>query len=260
MLLSIDIGNTNITLGVYNKNSLIETFRLASDRELGENEYKLLLTTLLGNYEIKSCVIGSVVDELSNVVKKSCDDAFGINSFLYSSSAKSGLEIVLKNPKEVGADRVANACAAKIKYTLPAIVVDIGTATTFDVVSKDGKFLGGVIMPGLNLQFKSLCVNTSKLPQINAGFSDKAIGDCTENALLSGIMRGSACAIEGLIHQCELELGEKATIIATGGHCKLISEYMFRQFDYIDSNLTLDGLKYLYELNCNKSIEEKYYI
>ena len=164
-------------------------------------------------------------------------------------SSKTGLEIALKNPKEVGADRIANAYGAKLKYKLPAIIIDIGTATTFGIVSKDGKFLGGVIMPGLNLQFKSLCTNTSKLPQINAGKSEKAIGNSTEDAILSGIMRGSACAIEGLIHQCELELGEKATIIATGGHSKLISNYMFRQFDYIDANLTLEGLKCLYDLN-----------
>ena len=134
-----------------------------------------------------------------------------------------------------------------LKYKLPAIVIDFGTATTFDIVSKDGVFLGGVIMPGLNLQFKSLSSNTSKLPRISAGISEKAIGDSTENALLSGIMRGSACAIEGLIHQCELELGEKATIIATGGQSRLISEYMIRRFDYIDSSLTLEGLKSIFE-------------
>jgi type III pantothenate kinase len=159
------------------------------------------------------------------------------------------MEIKLKNPKEVGADRIANAIGAKEKYPLPAIVIDIGTATTFDIVSKKGDFLGGVIMPGLNLQFKSLSSNTSKLPRINAGISEKAIGDSTENALLSGIMRGSACAIEGLIHQCELELGERATVIATGGQSRLVSEYMLRSFDYIDSNLTLEGLKFLYNIN-----------
>ena len=111
------------------------------------------------------------------------------------------MKIELQNPKEVGADRIANAYAAKVKYSLPAIVIDIGTATTFDIVSKKGSFLGGVIMPGLNLQFKSLSSNTSKLPRINAGVSEKAIGNSTENAMLSGIMRGSASAIEGLIHQ-----------------------------------------------------------
>lgn len=249
MILVIDIGNTNITLGIYNNDSLLETFRLASDKDLSLIEYEVLLKTLCKEYEINDCVIGSVVEELSPILKKASDNVFYIDSFLINADVDFGLKIGLKNPKEIGADRIANAYGAKNKYPLPLIVVDIGTATTFDIVSKDGVFLGGVIMPGLNLQFKSLNSNTSKLPRINAGISEKAIGDSTENALLSGIMRGSACAIEGLIHQCELELGEKATIIATGGQSRLISEYMIRSFDYIDPSLTLEGLKLLYELN-----------
>ena len=249
MILVIDIGNTNITLGIYNNDSLLETFRLASDKDLSLVEYEVLLKTLCKEYEINDCVIGSVVEELSPILKKASDNVFNIDSFLINADVYFGLKIGLKNPKEIGADRIANAYGAKNKYPLPLIVVDIGTATTFDIVSKDGVFLGGVIMPGLNLQFKSLNSNTSKLPRINAGISEKAIGDSTENALLSGIMRGSACAIEGLIHQCELELGEKATIIATGGQSRLISEYMIRSFDYIDPSLTLEGLKLLYELN-----------
>ena len=249
MLLAVDIGNTNITLGVFDRENLVETFRLASDKDLSQNEYEILLKTLCKDYEINDCVIGSVVEELSFVLKKASEKVFDLEVFLVNPEINCGLKIALKNPKEVGADRIANAYGAKVKYSLPVIVVDIGTATTFDIVSKNEEFLGGVIMPGLNLQFKSLSTNTSKLPKINAGVSEKAIGDSTENALLSGIMRGSACAIEGLIHQCELELGEKATIIATGGHSSLISEYMIRSFDYIDSSLTLEGLRLLYELN-----------
>lgn len=247
MYLSIDIGNTNITLGVFDKDSLIETFRLASDKDLSQNEYEILLKTLFKNYNINHCVIGSVVEELSNIIKNACDRVFSLDSLLITPDIDSGMNIVLKNPKEIGADRIANAFVAKNKYKLPLIVVDIGTATTFDIVSKNGDFIGGVIMPGLNLQFKALNKNTSKLPQLQAGISEKAIGNSTEDAMLSGIMRGSACAIEGLIHQCELELGEKATIIATGGHSRLISEYMLRSFDYIDSSLTLEGFKLLYE-------------
>lgn len=255
MLLSVDIGNTNITLGIFDKNNLVKTFSLASDRDLSQSEYEILLQTLCKEFDIQGCVIGSVVEELNPIIKKACDNVFELDSFLLSNNANLGMKIALKNPKEVGADRIANAYGAKIKYSLPAIVVDIGTATTFDIVSKDGKFLGGVIMPGLNLQFKSLNTNTSKLPKIDAGLSEKAIGNSTENAILSGIMRGSASAIEGLIHQCELELGEKATIIATGGQSRLLSEYMFRNFDYVDSTLTLEGLKLLYELNRVPAIE-----
>ena len=257
MFLSVDIGNTNITLGVFEDNKLVETFRLASDKDLSEQEYELLIKTLCQKYNIDSCAIGSVVDELNLKIKNSCDKVFKINSFLIDNNTNFGMKINLKNPKEVGADRIANAYGAKIKYRLPAIVIDIGTATTFDIVSKSGEFLGGVIMPGLNLQFKSLYSNTSKLPRLNANFSEKAIGNSTESAILSGIMRGSACAIEGLIHQCELELGEKATIIATGGNSTLISKYMLRSFDYIDSNLTLEGIKMIYELNVKNLVCSK---
>lgn len=254
MFLAVDIGNTNITLGVFDNENLIETFRLASDKDLPLLEYEILLKTLFKNYKISECAIGSVVEELTNRLKQACENTFNIDVFLVDSNSDYGMKILLQNPQEVGADRVANAFCAKMKYYLPAIVVDIGTATTFDIVSKNGDFLGGIIMPGLNLQFKSLNSNTSKLPKIDVGYSEKAIGDSTENALLSGIMRGSACAIEGLINQCELELGEKATIIATGGHSKLLSEYMFRKFDYVNPSLTLEGLKKLHELNSVKAL------
>lgn len=257
MFLSVDIGNTNITLGVFEGDKLIETFRLASDKELPLLQYEILLRTIFKEYSIEACSIGSVVDELGQLIKKACDNVFGFDSFLLDKKSSIDLNLLLKNPDEVGADRVANAFAVKQKYKLPAIVVDIGTATTFDIVSKNGDFLGGVIMPGLNLQFKSLGTNTSKLPYLEAGFSEKAIGNSTESAMLSGVIRGSACAIEGLIHQCELELGEKATIIATGGHSSLISEYMIRSFDYVNPSLTLEGLKGLYELNRVAKLVEK---
>lgn len=247
MFLAIDIGNTNITLGVFADKDLRETFRLPSDKELPQNEYELLLKTLFKNYEIKACSIGSVVEELTTTLKQAADNVFGINSYVLAYNSEHGLKLDLQKPHEIGADRIANAFGAKELYRLPAIVVDLGTATTFDIVSKDGHFKGGVIMPGLNLQLKSLNLNTSKLPRIEAGFSEKAIGDSTENAILSGVIRGSASAIEGLINQCELELGEKACVIATGGYSTLISQYMLRQFDYINPSLTLQGLKYVYE-------------
>ena len=148
-------------------------------------------------------------------------------------------------PKEVGADRIANAYAAKNKYPLPIIVVDIGTAITFDIVAKNGDFVGGVIMPGLGLQLKALNLNTSKLPQINLEDSVNAIGNSTKTAILSGIIRGTAMAVEGLVNQCEIELGEKATIVATGGCCEIVSKYMSRKFDYVSSTLTLEGFRLL---------------
>ncbi len=253
MLLVIDIGNTNITLGVFENENLVETFRLASDKELPQEEYEILLHSLFKKYSIKACIIASVVDELTKRLKHASDNVFHIDSLVVSTKLNLGIQIKLKNPKEAGADRIANACGAYILYRKPAIIVDLGTATTFDIIDKEGCFIGGVIMPGLNLQFRALNKSTSKLPRIEADTVDKAIGNNTADAILSGVIRGSACAIEGLIEQCEKELGENAVIIATGGYSNLISEYMTRKFDFINPYLTLEGLRFLYELNKEES-------
>ncbi len=249
MLLAIDIGNTSITLGVFDGESLTDTFRIASDKELPQYEYEVLLERLCKNFDIQDCIIASVVEELSNIIKKAADKVFKIDSFLLSNNSNLGVKVDLLKPEEVGADRIANAYGAYVTYPKPAIVVDLGSATTFDIINQKGNFIGGVIMPGLNMQFRSLNRNTSKLPRIEAGISEKAIGNCTEAALLSGVIRGSASAIEGLINQCEKELGEKAYVIATGGYSGLISQYMTRKFDCVNPSLTLEGLKYLHKLN-----------
>lgn len=248
MLLATDIGNTNITLGVFEGENILETFRMESDKTVSAEDYQVLLRELLKNYKIDSCIIGSVVDELNKTIKSAADKAFGIDSLILNTEYNSGINLKIQNPKEAGADRIANACAASKMYSKPAIIVDLGTATTFDIVNEEGDFIGGVIMPGINLQFKSLNSNTSKLPKISAETVNKAIGDSTVNAILSGVIRGSACAIEGLIEQCEKELNKKPVIIATGGYSSLISKYMIRRFDYVNPNLTLEGLRILYEI------------
>lgn len=249
MLLTVDIGNTSITLGIFDNENLVETFRLPSDKELPQEEYEILLHTLFKNYSVNSCIIASVVDELSLTIKHALDNVFHLDSILLSDSLNLGIKIKLKNPKEAGADRIANACGAYVLYSKPAIVVDLGTATTFDIIDKDGNFVGGVIMPGLNLQLRALNSATSKLPKIEISESEKVIGDNTCNAILSGVIRGSASAIEGLIEQCEKELGQKACIVATGGYSTLISKYMKRRFDFVNPYLTLEGLRFLYQLN-----------
>ncbi len=241
MLLAVDIGNTNITLGVFDEDCLVKTFRMDSDANI---DYAIALSSLLKDYRIDSCAIVSVVQDLTQVVKSACDKLFGVDSFVFSID-NTDLKIALEEPNKVGADRLVNACAAR-NYKLPAIVVDVGTAITFDIVSKDKEFLGGVIMPGLNLQLRALNQYTSKLPLVQAGESKFAVGNNTENAILSGVIRGAACAVEGLIRQCEDELGGCAAVIATGGQCSLIAEYMTRKFDVINPDLTLEGLKSAY--------------
>ena len=249
MLLTADIGNTSITLGLFDDNALVEEFRLASDKDLSQEEYEVLVKTLFRPFKIGGCIIASVVDELSKKFKSAVDDTFKVNSLLLTSELKTGVKIALKNPKEAGADRIANACGAFMLYNRPCIVVDFGTATSFDIINQQGEFIGGIITPGLNLQMKVLNKFTSKLPKIDVAKSDVTIGRTTADAILSGVIRGSACMIDGLVEQCEKDLGAKATLVATGGYSGLISSYLNRPFDFINPTLTLEGLRFLYNLN-----------
>ena len=249
MLLTVDIGNTNITLGLFDADALVEEFRLASDKDLSQEEYEVLLKTLYKPYNIDGCIIASVVSELSEKFKSAVDNVFKIDSIMLTCECKTGIKIALPNPQELGADRIANACGAFMLYNSPCIVVDFGTATSFDIINPKGEFVGGIIAPGLNLQMKVLNKFTSKLPKIDVAISNMAIGKNTTDAILSGVIRGSACMIDGLIKQCETELGAKVTLVATGGYSGLISSYMKRPFDYINPTLTLEGLRFLYNLN-----------
>lgn len=249
MLLTADIGNTNITLGLFDESALVEEFRLASDKDLSLEEYEVLLKSLFNKYKIDGCIISSVVEELNNKFKSAVNNVFKVNPLFLSSDINTGVKITMPNVKEVGADRIANAAGAYVLYNHPVIVIDFGTATSFDIVNKNGEFIGGVIAPGINLQLKTLNKFTSKLPRIDAAISPSAIGTNTVDAILSGVIRGCACMIDGLIEQCEEELGDRAVIVATGGYSNYIAEYMKRQFDFINPTLTLEGLRHLYNIN-----------
>ena len=249
MLLTADIGNTSITLGIFEDDALIEEFRLASDKDLSLEEYEVLLKSLFKEYTVNDCIISSVVEELTDKFKSACDSVFGINSAILSTEINTGIKIKIDNPKEAGADRIANAAGAYVLYKHPVIVVDFGTATTFDIVNSKGEFIGGIISLGIMSQLKALNKFTSKLPRADAGISANAIGHNTNDAILSGVIRGTAAMIDGLVEQCEKELGEKAVLVATGGYSGLIANYLKRPFDFINPTLTLEGLRYLYELN-----------
>ncbi len=255
MLLVIDIGNTNTNLGVFdNDKTLVKSWNIASDVKRFEDEYGILILSLLQNSniapQIDSAIISSVVAPLCETYKKALEKYLNIEPFILSHKAKLPIKINLKQPKEAGADRLANASAAAILYKLPAIVIDLGTATSFDIVDKNKNFIGGLIAPGLKIQAISLSQFTSKLPKLKIEAPQNAIGKDTISAMLSGIVRGHAAMIDGMINACEKELGQRATIIATGGYSNIIFDNMERNFDYINPALTLIGLQYLYELNC----------
>jgi type III pantothenate kinase len=249
MLLTADIGNTNITLGLFDNEKYINEFRIPSDKDLSGEEYEILLKSLFKDYKIDGCVIASVVEELNFKFKHAIDRVFNLNSVFVDCDINLGITIKTDTKAEVGADRIANAVAATKLYKGAVIVVDFGTATTFDIINSKGEFLGGLIAPGINTQIKSLKIATSKLPKIEVSISPSAIGRNTTDAILSGVIRGTAAMIDGLILQCEKELNEKATIVATGGYCGLIANYLTRPFDEVNRNLTLIGLKEIYKMN-----------
>ena len=254
MLLTVDIGNTSITLGIFDGSALVQEFRLASDKDLTLEEYEVLVKSLFKDLKPSGCIISSVVEELTEKFKKAVDNVFGLESLVLTSDLNTGVKILLDNPKEAGADRIANVAGAYVLYDKPAIVVDFGTATSFDIVNERGEFIGGIIAPGVNLQLKSLNKFTSKLPKIDAALSNCAIGHNTTDAILSGVIRGTAAMIDGIVEQCERELGGHAVIVATGGYSGLIANYMKRPFDFINPTLTLEGLRQLYLLNCPAAV------
>lgn len=253
MLLVIDIGNTNTSLGVFEEDELIHTFSLSSDVKKTEDEYGICLLAILNHKniisKIKGAIVSSVVPQLCEIYKNAISKYLNINALTLSYKSNLPIKLNLKNNKEIGADRIANAAAVVSKYKLPAIVIDFGTATTFDIVDENANFIGGIIAPGLKIQANSLAQFTSKLPKLKIEAPQNAIGADTISAMLSGIVLGHRCMIEGMIARCEKELNQKATVIATGGYSKVLFEDMDDTINYIDKNLTLFGLKELYKLN-----------
>lgn len=253
MLLVIDIGNTNTSLGVFENDNLVHTFALSSDVKKTDDEYGINLLAILNHKnitsKIKGAIVSSVVPQLCEIYKNAIKKYLNIEAISLSYKSNLPIKLNLKNNKEIGADRIANAAAAVAKYDLPAIVIDFGTATTFDIVDKDANFIGGIIAPGLKIQAKSLSQFTSKLPKLKIEAPKNAIGDDTISAMLSGIVHGHCCMIEGMIKKCVCELGQKATVIATGGYSDVLFDNTNNAIDYIDKDLTLFGLKELYKLN-----------
>ena len=250
MLLVADIGNTNITLGFFVGDEYVNEIRIPSDRDLSQSEYEDLLAKLFKGFDIDACVVGSVVNELNDKFTSAVGNVLNLSPLVVDNNVYTGVSVKIDTPSELGADRIANAVAAVKEYKGAVIVVDFGTATSFDVINSNREFLGGVIAPGVRTQLKSLCSATSKLPQIELQESVRAIGHNTTEAILSGVVRGTASMVVGILAQCENELGEKPTVVATGGNSKLISKYIGEYFDVIDPIFTIKGFKYIYELNC----------
>lgn len=253
MLLTVDIGNTNITLGVFNEEVLLFTARLATDARLTSDQYAIDIKDVLslngvGYSEIEDAVICSVVPVVGSAVAEAVSKLCSIVPLIIGPGVKTGLNIKIDNPAQLGADLAAGAVAALNEYTMPCVIIDMGTATTISVLDKNGSFLGGSIGAGVRLTLKALTENTAQLPQINIAAPQSVIGTNTADCMRSGLVYGTAAMLDGLLDRIEEELGETPTVVATGGLSSQIINFCTRHIIY-NENLLLDGLRYIYEKN-----------
>jgi type III pantothenate kinase len=253
MLLVIDIGNTSISLGLYDGEKLKISLRVATVLHRMPDEYASLLLHLLeingiDRTSIDKAALCSVVPPLTSVFEDLCRKYFNTDPLTIGAGTKTGVKIRMDNPREVGADRIVNSAAAFHLYKMACIVVDLGTGTTFDTVSSTGEFIGGAIAPGINIAAEALTSRTSMLPRIELHAPEKAIGTSTVKAMQSGMVFGYVGLIEGIVGRIQKELPAQAKVIATGGYAELLASET-RLFDVISPDLTLYGLRLIYYMN-----------
>jgi type III pantothenate kinase len=253
MLLAIDIGNTTVSLGVFQGERLCATWKLATDARKTPDEYALILTSLLPLKDVQVAQISaiamcSVVPPLTPTFQELSHSIFKVDPLVVGTGVKTGIRILYDNPHDVGADRIVDATAAFRIYGGPAIVVDFGTATVFDAISADGDYLGGAISPGLQVAAESLFKTTSQLRRVELTRPRAAIGKNTVHSMQSGLIFGYVGLVEGMVRHFLNELGPESHVIATGGYANLISKET-SLLTVVDQNLTLHGLRFIYDMN-----------
>ncbi|MEW6141553.1 MAG: type III pantothenate kinase [Chloroflexota bacterium] len=253
MLLAIDIGNSNIVVGVFDKDKIKATWRIATGVHRMWDEYAIILVNLLAMQNLKlsqidGVVMCSVVPPIGHVWEEMSKRYIGMEPLVVGAGVKTGVRIALDNPREVGADRVVHAAAAHHLYGGPCIIIDLGTATTFDVVSKEGDHLGGAIAPGIIIATEALTARTSALPRIDLVRPKRAIGKNTVAAMQSGIVFGYVGLIEGIVKRIKEEFGSPMKVIATGGNAALIARET-KIIDIVEEDLILVGLRVIWEMN-----------
>lgn len=253
MLLAVDIGNTNVVLGLYEAEKLVQTFRVATVRSRTEDEYAVLLQQLLSlrklsTKSVSAAIIASVVPQLTDVMVSAIRQAIGTQPLIVGPGVKTGISVLYDNPQDVGADRIVDAVAAYTRYQCGVIVVDFGTATTFNCVSPKGEYLGGVIVPGVKVSLEGLIQSAAKLRPVELTAPPHVLGRNTTHAIQSGAIHGYAAMVDGLVERLMSELPFPCRVIATGGLASLIGKHAKRIED-MDPNLTLEGLRIIYERN-----------
>jgi len=253
MLLVLDIGNTNIALGVFEGEQLRATWRMATSVNQMADEYAALLLNLLHHQgldasDIKEASLCSVVPPLTTTFVDLSERYFHTTPLVVGAGVKTGVRIRMDNPREVGADRIADAAAAHHLYGGSIIIIDLGTATTFGIVSKEGDYIGGIIATGIATAAEALFTRTAQLPRVELAHPNRVIGTNTVTAMQSGIIYGYASLVEGMLARIEKELGEKATVVATGGYAELIAKET-AVIDKVNLDLTMIGLRLIYLMN-----------
>jgi len=253
MVLAIDIGNTNIVIGIFENDAFSFKERISTDTSKTDLEYVVEFQALLNLYDIDKkkidgAVISSVVPPLNNVINSVVYKMFGVKALMVGPGIKTGLNLAVDNPASVGADLIVDSVAGLKDYGAPLILIDMGTATTVTVVDKDGSFIGGMILPGARVSLDSLVNRTSQLPTISIEPSKNVVGKNTVDCMKSGIVNGQAAMLDGLIDKINNELGYNCKVVAAGGLVSCIVPHCSHEI-IIDDELTLRGLKYIYEKN-----------
>ena len=253
MLLAIDAGNTNVVMGLYEGERLVADWRITTPATWTGDEVAIMLNDLFELRGLKvelvhGVVIGSVVPNLTPALEEASVEHLKVRAVIVGPGIKTGIRIAIENPKEVGADRIANTLAAFRKYGGPAIVIDLGTAVTYDAISAAGEYLGGAIAPGVGISLDALLAHTAKLVRVELLAPDTVIGRSTMAAIQSGLLWGFVGQIEGMVRRMTEELGGTAHVIATGGQAAMVAG-LTQVIDDVDPQLTLEGLRLIHLQN-----------